>query len=114
MNCLAQLLMWVALAIGSLAYLGFLLFRLAKKGMDVLEVAKPLLTQVGNLSEALSAKSSYEKPDDNLLDDLNTHRIERANLMKRRARKAEQRQRRLIENLKDFDSQESGLNNGRT
>ena len=112
MSWWVQLLMWVVLVLASLAYLGFLLYRLAKKGVGVFKVAQPVLAEVKKLTEALATKARYEKPNDNLLDDVNMHQIERAKLLKRRARATEQRQRRLIENLKT--PRESELKNGRT
>jgi hypothetical protein len=102
-----QVLMWVTLVIASLAYLGFLLFRLVKKGSGVLAAAQPVLAEVKKLTDALEAKAPYEKPNDNLLDDVNVHLIERAKLLKRRARAAEQRQRRLIDKLKHPQESES-------
>jgi hypothetical protein len=102
-----QVLMWVMLVIGSLGYLGFLLYLLAKKGSGVLAATQPALAEVKKLTDALASKTTYEKPNDNLLDDVNVHLIERAKLLKRRARAAEQRQRRLIENLKTPRESES-------
>jgi hypothetical protein len=42
------------------------------------------------------------------------HLVERAKLKKKRELAAEQRQRRLIARIRDFDTQESELKNGRT
>jgi hypothetical protein len=107
MSWWVQLLMWVVLVLASLAYLGFLLYRLVKKGAGVFKVAQPVLAGVKKLTEALATKAPYEKPNDNLLDDVNVHQIERAKLLKRRARAAEQRQRRLIDKLKHPQESES-------
>jgi hypothetical protein len=112
MNFWMQVLMWFLLILASLGYLGYLMFRLVKKGFSVFQVAEPTITAAKQLSEALAAEATYEKRESNLLDDINVHRIERAKLLKQRARAAEQRQRRLIENLKT--TQESELDNGRT
>jgi hypothetical protein len=112
MNFWMQFLMWTLLILASLGYLGYLMFRLAKKGSRVFEAAKPVIDQLVVLSKALAPQAPYEKPESNLLDDVNLHRIERAKILKKRAQAAEQRQRRLIDNLKT--TQESELNNGRT
>ena len=112
MNWWLQSLMWIVLILAGLGYLGYLFFRLAKKGLSVFRAAEPMLAKAKLLSEALATEVTYEKPESNLLDDVNEHRVERAKLLKKRARDAEQRQRRLIENLKN--TQESELNNGRT
>ena len=58
-------------------------------------------------SKALAPTATFQKPNDNLLDDVNVHLIERAKLLKRRARAAEQRQRRLIDKLKHPQESES-------
>jgi cell division protein FtsB len=112
MNFWMQVLMWVLLVLASLVYLGYLVFRLAKKGLSVFRVAEPMIAKAKQLSEALATEVTFEKPESNLLDDVNLHQVERAKILKKRARAAEQRQRRLIENLKN--TQESELNNGRT
>jgi hypothetical protein len=112
MNFWMQMLLWFLLILASFGYLGYLMFRLVKKGFSVFQVAEPTITAAKQLSEALAAEATYEKHESNLLDDINVHRIERAKLLKQRARAAEQRQRRLIENLKT--TQESELDNGRT
>lgn len=108
-----QLLMWAGLVLVSLTYLGYLMFRLVKKGSKVFDAAKPVIDQLVILSKALQPRTPYEKPETNLLDDVNVHIVERAKMAKTRKLKAELRQRRLIEHLKDFNSQESELNNGR-
>ncbi len=107
MSWWVQLLMWVALVVASLTYLGFLLYRLVKKGAGVLKVAQPAIDQLVLLSKALAPTATFQKPNDNLLDDVNVHLIERAKLLKRRARAAEQRQRRLIDKLKHPQESES-------
>jgi hypothetical protein len=109
-----QLLMWVMLTIASLAYLGFLIYRLAIKGLGVLKVAQPAIDQLVIFSKALAPTATYQKPNDNLLDDVNVHLVERAKLKKKRELAAEQRQRRLIARIRDIDTQESELKNGRT
>ena len=107
-------MMWVGLTIAALTFLGVLIYRLAKKGLGVLKAAQPAIDQLVILSKALAPIASYPKPNDNLLDDVNVHLVERAKLKKKRELAAEQRQRRLIERIRDFDTQESELKNGRT
>lgn len=114
MDGFALVIIWILLGVGSAAYLGYLGFRLFKKAQSAYEVSKPLIAKATALADAVSAKATYERPNDNLLDDVNVHLIERAKLVKSRELAAEQRQRRLIARLETTDTQESELKNGRT
>jgi hypothetical protein len=108
------ILLWIVLSLGSLAYFAYLGYRLFKKGLGVIRVGEPVLVEAKKLAAAIQNKPSFEKPDDNLFDDVDVHLIERSKLIKARKLKAEGRQRRLIEHLRDIDTQESEFTNGRT
>lgn len=108
MQPLTLTLLWLGLILGSLGYLGYLGFRLAKKGIALVRDAEPVLQKAKNLVEAVQVETSFERPEANLLDDVNVHLVERAKLLKSRKLKAEQRQRRLIDNLKNTEESGSG------
>ncbi len=108
------ILLWIVLSLGSLAYFAYLGYRLLKKGLGVIRVGEPVIVEAKKLAAAIQNKPSFEKPEDNLFDDVDVHLIERSKLMKARKLKAERRQRRLIEHLRDIDTQESEFTNGRT
>lgn len=114
MDGLALAIIWISLGVGSAAYLGYLGFRLFKKAKSAYEVSKPLIAKATALADAVNTKATYERPNDNLLDDVNVHLIERAKLVKSRELAAERRQRRLIARLENIENQESELKNGRT
>jgi hypothetical protein len=108
------ILLWIVWSLVSLAYFAYLGYRLFKKGLGVIRVGEPVIVEAKKLAAAIQNKPSFEKPEDNLFDDVDVHLIERSKLMKARKLKAERRQRRLIEHLRDIDTQESEFTNGRT
>lgn len=108
MNAANTGLMWGLLILAATAYLGFLGFRLFQKGKAAFETSKPTLAAVQILVTAIGEKQVYERPADNLLDDVNIHLIERAKLVKSRELAAERRQRRLIDKLNNPQESESG------
>jgi len=114
MDGLALAIIWSSLGVGSAVYLGYLGYRLFKKAKSAYEVSKPLIAKATALADAVNTKATYERPNDNLLDDVNVHLIERAKLVKSRELAAERRQRRLIARLENIENQESELKNGRT
>jgi hypothetical protein len=114
MDGLALASIWISLGVGSAVYLGYLGNRLFKKAKSAYEVSKPLIAKATALADAVNTKATYERPNDNLLDDVNVHLIERAKLVKSRELAAERRQRRLIARLENIENQESELKNGRT
>jgi hypothetical protein len=114
MNSTLTAIVWVTLLVGSLVYLGYVFYSLFLKSKATYEASKPLISTVTRLVSAINEKPSYERPSDNLFDDVNVHLAERAKLKKKRELAAEQRQRRLIARIRDFDTQESELKNGRT
>ncbi len=114
MNSTLTAIVWVTLLVGSLVYLGYVFYSLFLKSKTTYEASKPLISTGTCLVSAITEKPSYERPSDNLFDDVNVHLAERAKLKKKRELAAEQRQRRLIARIRDFDTQESELKNGRT
>jgi hypothetical protein len=107
MDGLALATIWISLGVGSAVYLGYLGYRLFKKAKSAYEVSKPLIAKATALADAVNTKATYERPNDNLLDDVNVHLIERAKLVKSRELAAERRQRRLIDKLKNTQESES-------
>jgi hypothetical protein len=107
MDGAALAIIWISLGVGSAAYLGYLGFRLFKKAKSAYEVSKPLIAKATALADAVNTKATYERPNDNLLDDVNVHLIERAKLVKSRELAAERRQRRLIDKLNNTQESES-------
>lgn len=106
--------LWAVLILASLIFHGYLLYSLFVKSKAAFEASKPLISSVSKLASAANEKPHFERPADNLLDDVNVHLVARAKLKKKRQLAEEQRQRRLIARIKDFDTQESELKNGRT
>ena len=100
-------LVWPILILGSLVYLGYVFYSLFIKSKAAYEASKPIISSVSLLVSAVNEKPSYERPSDNLFDDVNVHLVERAKLKKKRELAAEQRQRRLIENLNNTQESES-------
>jgi len=100
-------LVWPILILGSLVYLGYVFYSLFIKSKAAYEASKPMISSVSLLVSAVNEKPSYERPSDNLFDDVNVHLVERAKLKKKRELAAEQRQRRLIENLNNTQESES-------
>jgi transposase len=107
MDSTVTALVWPILILGSLIYLGYVFYSLAVKSKAAYEASKPIISSVTLLVSAVNEKPSYERPSDNLFDDVNVHLIERAKLKRRRELAAEQRQRRLIDNLKNTQESES-------
>jgi transposase len=107
MDSTVTALVWAILILGSLIYLGYVFYSLAVKSKAAYEASKPIISSVTLLVSAVNEKPSYERPSDNLFDDVNVHLIERAKLKRRRELAAEQRQRRLIDNLKNTQESES-------
>jgi hypothetical protein len=105
---------WAILILGSLVYLGYVFYSLFLKSKAAYEASKPMIASAAQLVSAINEKPNYERPSDNLFDDVNIHLVERAKLKKKRELATEQRQRRLIARIRDFDTQESELKNGRT
>jgi hypothetical protein len=107
MDSTVTALVWPILILGSLIYLGYVFYSLAVKSKAAYEASKPMISSVTLLVSAVNEKPSYERPSDNLFDDVNFHLIERAKLKRKRELAAEQRQRRLIDNLKNTQESES-------
>lgn len=107
MDSTVTALVWAILILGSLIYLGYVLYSLAVKSKAAYEASKPIISSVPLLVAAVNEKPTYERPSDNLFDDVNVHLIERAKLKRKRELAAEQRQRRLIQRIRDFDNRES-------
>ena len=107
MNSTVTAIVWAILILGSLVYLGYVFYSLFIKSKAAYEASKPMISSVTQLVSAINEKPSYERPSDNLFDDVNVHLVERAKLKKKRELAAEQRQRRLIENLKNTQESES-------
>jgi uncharacterized SAM-binding protein YcdF (DUF218 family) len=107
-------IIWALLILGSLVYLGYVFYSLFIKSKAAYEASKPMIESAAQLVSAINEKPNYGRSSDNLFDDVNVHLVERAKLKKKRELAAEQRQRRLIARIRDFDTQESELKNGRT
>ena len=107
MDSTVTALVWPILILGSLIYLGYVFYSLAVKSKAACEASKPIISSVTLLVSAVNEKPSYERSSDNLFDDVNFHLIERAKLKRKRELAAEQRQRRLIDNLKNTQESES-------
>lgn len=97
MNSTMTAVVWTSLILGSLVYLGYVFYSLFIKSKAAYEASKPTLASVALLVSAINEKPTYERPSDNLLDDVNVHLVERAKFKKRQELAAEQRQRRLID-----------------
>lgn len=98
---------WLTLGLGALIALGFL----AKSIFNRLESAAHQAMRLNDALSALSAelenRPKLESPQSNILDDPAVAVAKRRALQKARIKKQQQRQRRLIANLKHFDPNES-------
>ena len=100
-------IVWAILILSSIVFLGYVFYSLAIKSKAAYEASKPIISSVTQLVSAVNEKPNYERPSGNLFDDVNVHLIKRAKLKSKRELAAEQRQRRLIQRIRDFDNRES-------
>lgn len=105
---------WLGLSLASIAYFVWLLWRLFTKGKGVLEQAKPMATAALKLAKTLDEPVEFRPNTDAITVGLEATLKARANLMRKRAKASEQRQRRLIARINDLKPEESEFNNGRT
>ena len=98
---------WTALAIASLVILAFIAKSLLNKLESAGHQANRLLEKASALTAALDAKPEVKAPESSLLADPAIARARLLTLQKKKVKKQEQRQRRLIASLKRFDPNES-------
>lgn len=97
---------WVLAIAASGYYLVRILMGLAAKGQALSVAAQPLIKQLVDLAVASEVKPEYTPAPDNLQDPLAGHVKAVAEMAKRRERKAEERQRRLVARLKQLTTGE--------
>ena len=102
---------WVVLSLAAVAYFAWILLNLANKSRSLLRAAEPLLQRLQVFQKAVQQPAGYEPHPDNLLDDPTEHIAARNRLKKARVAAQAARQRRLINELRDFDFEESEFNN---
>lgn len=98
---------WVLLVLIAIVFLGFLLKSLLNKVLSAAHQLERIASKLGQLSKLLDEKPVLTKPEDALLQDPTIAIRRRKDLLKRKVKKQEQRQRRLIASLKRFDPNES-------
>ena len=97
---------WSTLAIAALGVLGFIAYELFGKVQSNLHQIGRLQSKVSPLIEALEDREPATRPAESLLDPA-TAISQRKSLIRARESKAQDRQRRLIDRLKDIKPQES-------
>jgi dihydrodipicolinate synthase/N-acetylneuraminate lyase len=97
---------WATLAVAALAFLIYIGYELFNKLEGNFHQLSKLQAKVEPLTKALESNSNAERPVESLLRPIETLAA-RKSLLRARANKAEDRQRRLIARLKDFNPQES-------
>jgi hypothetical protein len=98
---------WVALALVALVFFAAIGYNLFLRGAAVLRQASKLAPIAEKLQAALDAQPDVAKPSANLHDDPKLHVQARKQLLRSKAKKREERQRRLIKHLNQFDPTES-------
>ncbi len=97
---------WCTLAIAALGVLGLIGYELFGKVEGNLHQIGRLQSKIAPLIAALEDKEPASRPTESLLDPA-TAISQRKSLVRARESKAQDRQRRLIARLKDFNPQES-------
>lgn len=105
---------WLGLSLASLGYFVWLFWRLITKSKGVLRQATPMANAALKLAKAIDEPASYQPNVDAITVGLEATLAARANLLRKRAKASEQRQRRLIARISDLKPEESEFNNGRT
>lgn len=98
---------WFALVVSALVVLALIGYSLFQKGASVFRQASKLSPILEKLHEAIDQPPNIASPESNLNDDPKVHVRARQQLLRAKAKKREDRQRRLIKQLKEFDPKES-------
>lgn len=102
---------WVALIVGSLAVFGLIGKGLFNRALSVLHQVNQVAPNVQKLFDALEAKPKAEDLESDLLTTLEELDEKRRVLLQRKSKKRAQRQRRLINAIKNIDVNESRFTN---
>ena len=98
---------WVALSVGAIAIFALLGRSLWNRAVSAGHQASRLVEKGIALSNAMASKPNIKAPASSLLADPIAIQAQRKAMQKRKTKKHEQRQRRLIASLKRFDPNES-------
>lgn len=99
-------LIWVGLALFALIYLGYIGWDLLAKATRAAKSFEAGAKQVEALVQALEKPADIAKFEGNLLDDPGPLATEHARNLRKREAKRQERQRRLINKLIDYDESE--------
>ena len=103
----AWVLVWAGSAVLGLAIFVILGYRLFSRAKDVARELNRIGKQAEKLQIAMDSEAQISRPEANLNDDPNVHLRARKQLLQAKAKKREERQRRLIKKLNQFDPTES-------
>lgn len=106
MESWAWLLIWVGLALFATIYLGYIGWDLVGKATRAAKSLESGARQIEALVAALEKPAEISKFEGNLLDDPGPLAAEHARNLKKREAKRQERQRRLINKLIDYDESE--------
>ncbi|WP_296631966.1 hypothetical protein [Rhodoluna sp.] len=98
---------WVGVGIFSLVVFALVGYSLFQSGKAVARQAAKLLPTLEKLQRAIDEPAQIEAPGSNMNDDPQIHIQARKRLLRNKAKKREDRQRRLIKRLNQFDPTES-------
>lgn len=99
-------LIWVGLALASAGYLGYLGLNLLAKASRAAKALELGAKKVEAFTQALETKAELTRFEGNLMDDPAPLVAEHARNLKKREAKRQERQRRLIAKLIDYDESE--------